>query len=84
MTGAHRCCYKERGSFRSALGGNAVAAWVATIDDGAVRNTRDINILLREKDLDRAAELIQGVRVLYADCKIRPDLRRPPRPSHSE
>ena len=25
------------------IGGNAVAVWVATIDDGAVRNTRDIN-----------------------------------------
>lgn len=38
------------------IGGNAVAAWVATIDDGAVRNTRDVDILLREEDLDRAAE----------------------------
>ncbi|MDP1563386.1 MAG: hypothetical protein Q8M16_18550 [Pirellulaceae bacterium] len=37
------------------IGGNAVAAWVATIDDGAVRNTRDVDILLREEDLDRAA-----------------------------
>jgi len=35
-------------------GGNAVAAWVATIDDGAVRNTRDVDILLREQDLDLA------------------------------
>jgi hypothetical protein len=38
------------------IGGNAVAAWVATIDDGAVRNTRDVDILLREEDLDRAAQ----------------------------
>ncbi len=36
------------------IGGNAVAAWVATIDDGAVRNTRDVDILLREEDLDNA------------------------------
>ena len=36
------------------IGGNAVAAWVATIDDGAVRNTRDVDILLREQDLDAA------------------------------
>jgi hypothetical protein len=36
------------------IGGNAVAAWVATIDDGAVRNTRDVDILLQEEDLDRA------------------------------
>ncbi len=36
------------------IGGHAVAAWVATIDDGAVRNTRDVDILLRDADLDRA------------------------------
>ena len=36
------------------IGGNAVAAWVATIDDGAVRNTREVDILLREQDLDLA------------------------------
>jgi hypothetical protein len=37
------------------IGGHAVAAWVATVDDGAVRNTRDVDLLLREEDLDRAA-----------------------------
>jgi len=36
------------------IGGNAVAAWVATRDDGAVRNTRDVDLLLREEDLDGA------------------------------
>lgn len=43
------------------IGGNAVAAWVATIDDGAVRNTRDVDILLREEDLDRAAKALAEV-----------------------
>ncbi len=38
------------------IGGNAVAAWVATIDDGAVRNTRDVDLLLQLEDLDRATE----------------------------
>ncbi len=42
------------------IGGNAVAAWVATIDDGAVRNTRDVDLLLREEDLDRAAEALSS------------------------
>lgn len=36
------------------IGGNAVAAWVATVDDGAVRNTRDVDILLQAEDLERA------------------------------
>ena len=33
-------------------GGNAVASWVATVDEGAVRNTRDIDLLVRRSDLD--------------------------------
>ena len=42
------------------IGGNAVAAWVATIDDGAVRNTRNVDILLREQDLAKAAVALAG------------------------
>lgn len=34
------------------VGGNAVASWVATIDEGAVRNTRDVDLLVRRSDLD--------------------------------
>src|SRR5271169_529463 len=33
------------------VGGNAVASWVATIDEGAVRNTRDVDLLVRRSDL---------------------------------
>ncbi len=33
------------------VGGNAVASWVATIDEGAVRNTRDVDLLIRRNDL---------------------------------
>ena len=43
------------------IGGNAVAAWVATIDDGAVRNTRDVDLLLAEEDLPQATEALQAV-----------------------
>ncbi len=35
-------------------GGNAVAAWVSTVDEAGVRNTRDVDILLRRSDLDNA------------------------------
>lgn len=42
------------------IGGNAVAAWVATVDDGAVRNTRDVDVLLAEEDLNRATEVLQA------------------------
>lgn len=33
------------------VGGNAVASWVATADEGAVRTTRDIDLLVRRNDL---------------------------------
>ena len=33
------------------VGGNAVASWVATVDQGAVRNTRDVDLLVRRSDL---------------------------------
>src|SRR5438876_11130286 len=39
-------------------GGNAVAAWVSSIDEAAVRNTQDVNLLLRRADLDRAAQAL--------------------------
>lgn len=32
--------------------GNAVAAWVARVDEAAVRNTQDVDLLLRRSDLD--------------------------------
>ena len=36
------------------VGGNAVAAWVSRVDEAAVRNTRDVDILLRRTDLEAA------------------------------
>lgn len=43
------------------IGGNAVAAWVATIDPAAVRNTQDVDILLRREDLDAAERALTAV-----------------------
>ena len=36
------------------IGGNAVAAWVAQVDEGAVRTTRDVDVLIRREDLGAA------------------------------
>ena len=36
------------------VGGNAVAAWVASVDETAVRNTQDVGLLLRRSDLEAA------------------------------
>jgi hypothetical protein len=35
---------------------NAVAAWVSRIDEAAVRNTQDVDILIRREDLPAAVE----------------------------
>jgi hypothetical protein len=37
------------------IGGNAVAAWVSRVDEAAVRNTRDVDLLLRRGDLEAAS-----------------------------
>lgn len=42
------------------VGGNAVAAWVATVDASAVRNTQDVDILLQRADLEKAAAALAG------------------------
>ena len=46
-------------------GGNAVAAWVSRVDEAAVRNTRDVDILLRRSDLDRAKEALEKIGFVY-------------------
>ncbi len=35
------------------VGGNAVAAWVSRVDESAVRNTRDVDMLLRRADFEK-------------------------------
>ena len=47
------------------VGGNAVAAWVATIDEGAVRNTQDVDILLRRADLPAARVALEAAGFSY-------------------
>jgi Uncharacterised nucleotidyltransferase len=36
-------------------GGNAVASWVARVDEAAVRATQDVDLLIRRSDLEAAA-----------------------------
>lgn len=42
------------------IGGNAVAAWVSRVDEAAVRNTRDVGLLLRAGDLGRARAALES------------------------
>ncbi len=48
----------QAGIPHAVVGGNAVQLWVAQIDETAVRNTRDVDILLRRGDLQRAIEAL--------------------------
>jgi len=41
-------------------GGNAVAEWVGRIDEDAVRNTRDIDLLVRRVDLPAARNALEA------------------------
>ena len=41
------------------VGDNAVAAWVSRADESAVRNTRDVDILIRREDLPAATHALQ-------------------------
>jgi hypothetical protein len=46
-------------------GGNAVAAWVSRVDEAAVRNTQDVDILLRRSDLQRATAAMTNAGFVY-------------------
>lgn len=47
------------------VGGNAVAAWVARVDPAAVRNTQDVDILLRRGDLPAAITAMEASGFVY-------------------
>lgn len=47
------------------VGGNAVAAWVATVDQGAVCNTKNVDILIRRSDFDRAKSALEAAGFVY-------------------
>ncbi len=47
------------------IGGNAVAEWVARIDDEAVRNTRDVDLLVRRADFAAAKSALEATGFVY-------------------
>jgi hypothetical protein len=50
-------------------GGNAVAAWVSRVDEAAVRNTQDVDIVLRRADLDRAKSALGAAGFVFRHVK---------------
>jgi hypothetical protein len=47
------------------VGGNAVRIWVSQVDEAAVRNTRDVDILVRREDLDRIREVLESTGFVF-------------------
>ena len=47
-------------------GGNAVAAWVSRVDRAAVRNTQDVDILVRRSDFDAIKVALESVGFVHA------------------
>jgi hypothetical protein len=50
-------------------GGNAVAAWVSRVDEAAVRNTQDVDILLRREDLEAAKAALTAAGFVFRHVK---------------
>ena len=51
------------------IGGNAVASWVAQVDEAAVRNTQDVDILLRRGDLEAATAALAPAGFIHRHVK---------------
>jgi len=63
------------------VGGNAVAEWVARVDEDAVRNTRDVGILVRRADLPAVRTALEAAGFVYQQA---PKLGQPrPQPTSS-
>ena len=47
------------------VGGHAVRAWVAQVDEAAVRTTRDVDILVRPEDLSKLRQAMEAAGFHY-------------------
>jgi hypothetical protein len=51
------------------IGGNAVASWVSRVDEAAVRNTQDVDLVLNRVDLERAKVAFAGAGFVFRHVK---------------
>ena len=62
---------KAAGALRSAnipyavVGGNAVALWVSRVDESAVRNTQDVDLLVRRTDFTAVKMALESAGFVY-------------------
>ena len=55
----------QAGVAYAVIGGNAVAEWVGRVEEAAVRNTRDVDILIRRTDLEAAKSALEAAGFVY-------------------
>ena len=60
---------EQAGIAYAIVGGHAVRAWVAQVDEAAVRNTRDVDLLLRRVDLQAATDALRHAGFIYRHVK---------------
>src|SRR5437870_1970131 len=58
----------QAGVAYAVVGGNAVAEWVGRVDEAAIRNTQDVDILLRRSDLEAAKTALAAAGFVY--CQV--------------
>jgi hypothetical protein len=56
---------EQAGIAYAVAGGHAVAAWVSEVDEAAVRNTQDVDILIRRCDLEEAKKALGAAGFIY-------------------
>jgi hypothetical protein len=56
---------RDAGVPYAVAGGNAVAAWVATVDEAAVRNTQDVDLVIRRADLPAVRLALESAGFVY-------------------
>ncbi|MBY0513059.1 MAG: nucleotidyltransferase family protein [Gemmataceae bacterium] len=50
------------------VGGHAVANWIASIDEGSVRNTRDVDVLIRRADFAAAKAAMEAAGFVFGSA----------------
>lgn len=60
----------EAGIAYAVIGGNAVAAWVSRVDDSVVRNTRDVDLLVRREDMDAIKDAMAARGFIHRSVSI--------------
>jgi len=56
---------ERAGVHYAVIGGNAVAAWAATVAESAVRNTQDVDILLDRAEFEQAKQALFAAGFIY-------------------